>query len=96
MKLTQNEINEIKTARYSGLVDVYLSDGYVYYCNGNGEGMPWHGFSGNLASDLPYHICTVHTSGYFGEDEEWGSDFGGEDGTDDGYFDNGNNLGGWG
>ena len=57
VKMTQAEVNEIRSAANVGLVDEYLKDGYVYYLDGE-----WHGFSGNanLNIDLPYRLCPDH------------------------------------
>ena len=62
VKLTQEEVNMIKSADNVGLADVYTMDGYVYLVNGDGEGIPWHGFYGNANGgyDTPYIICPVH------------------------------------
>ena len=93
VKLTLGEVNEIKTARYSGLVDVYLGDGYVYLIGEGGEGLSWTGFNGNLDSGLPYHVCSIHSEEYWKEggfDDGWDDDFSDFDdyfGNDDGFGD---------
>ena len=64
MKLTQDEVNEIKAARYVGLTDAYSLDGYVYLITNDGQDASWHGFSGNLNSgvDSPYLVCQMHNA----------------------------------
>ncbi|MBQ3504899.1 MAG: transglycosylase domain-containing protein [Oscillospiraceae bacterium] len=85
VKLSREEVEEIKLARRYGLNEIYYQDGYVYYLDGS-----WHGFDGNLNpdSDLPYLTCTVHTKEaweeYEVEDEE---------GDDEGIVDGGEQPG---
>jgi len=64
VKLTQDEVNEIKAARYVGLTDAYSLDGYVYLITNDGQDASWHGFSGNLNSgvDSPYLVCQMHNA----------------------------------
>ena len=82
--LTQAEVNAIKSADNVGLADVYTMDGYVYLVDGNGEGIPWHGFYGNANGgyDTPYIICPVHNQDSWSQydpenpgifDEDWGT-----------------------
>ncbi len=77
VKLTQGEVQEIRSAANVGLSDAYLNPGYVYYLDG-----AWHGFNGNANHkyDEPYLICSEHNasawqdyleeSGQLGWDEE--------------------------
>ena len=76
VKLTQNEISEIRDARSAGLVDIYTTDGYVYLVDGDGEAASWRGFSGDINDgvDMPYHICSVHTEEAMGDIEIDGED----------------------
>ncbi len=57
VKMTQGEVEEIRSAASVGLQDVHLFNGYVYYTDGG-----WHGFdgTGNIGSDLPYLLCPAH------------------------------------
>ncbi len=59
VKLTAEEIAEIKSADNVGLNDVYTSNGYVYY---DGDGS-WQGFYGNLnnTAGTPYIQCPIHS-----------------------------------
>ena len=59
VKLTEEEVEEIRSALGVGLNDVYSMDGYVYYLGDGG----WHGFYGNAnnGSDSPYITCPVHS-----------------------------------
>ena len=59
VKMTQGEVQEIRSAANIGLTDTYLNDGYVYYLDG-----VWHGFKGNanLTTDLPYLLCPKHNA----------------------------------
>ena len=58
VKLTQEEVQEIRDAAGVGLNDAYLDAGGVYY---DGEG-GWYGFYGNLnnPNGTPYLECTLH------------------------------------
>ncbi len=73
VRMSAEEVAEIRAAAGTGLVEDYLSDSYVYYEDGN-----WHGFSGNanFGVEAPYVICSVHNSLAWGdretdEDEGW-------------------------
>ncbi len=98
VKLTPAEVREIKDAASSGLVDVYLDNGYVYYISESGEELGWSGFYGNLDGNEPYHTCSVHGEHSWGENEYpgyeggWPGDDGYGGGYDDDYADN--NFGG--
>ncbi|MGM9588961.1 MAG: transglycosylase domain-containing protein [Faecousia sp.] len=101
VKLTPAEVREIRDAASSGLVDVYLDNGYVYYVDENGNELQWVGFYGNLNCSEPYLSCPLHDMGYWddiydsGNDEGWnGNDeFGG--GYDDGFGNDHNGDDGW-
>ena len=62
VKMTQDEINELKNADNVGLLDIYTSDAYIYLVDGSGNGIPWHGFNGNANKNVeePYIVCPVH------------------------------------
>ena len=108
VKLTQDEIREIRDARGSGLVDSYTVDSYVYFVDENGEGLPWHGFGGNINEDvsIPYTVCSAHNARTWEEYKESAGldgDFGNggnadpwdEDETSQGGGHGGNHGGGW-
>src|SRR5699024_3677031 len=48
VRMTPEEIQEIRDAANCGLQDMYKMDGYVYYLGEEG----WHGFSGNANFDV--------------------------------------------
>lgn len=77
VRLNQDEVEQIRAAVGTGLVDGYLNDSYVYYTDGN-----WYGFSGNsnYGEEAPYLVCTEHSSSWV-EDDDFGDfgDFGGDD-----------------
>jgi len=89
VKLTRAEIDEIRQAGYSGLVDAYLNDGYVYYVGNGGDGLAWDGFRGNANSPYPYLVCPLHSEEYwggfdddFGFDDDWDERFDDDEGGD--------------
>ena len=85
VKLTRAEVDEIRQAGYSGLVEAYRNDGYVYYVDGSGEGLAWDGFYGNANSAYPYLVCPMHNEEYwgdFGDDSGFGEDWDGSFGED--------------
>lgn len=89
VRLTSEEVDEIRAAAGVGLNGAYLDDSYVYYLSDGG----WHGFNGNRqsGSDEPYLVCPIHSQdswleyegsqnvegGYDGEESngnmDWGS-----------------------
>ena len=87
VKLTRAEIDEIKTAGTSGLVDAYLNSGYVYYVDNSGEGLPWNGFHGGTGAEAPYHVCTLHTQDSWQNMEQFPGD---DTGWDDNWHDDSN------
>ena len=94
VKLTAAEVREIKDAASSGLVDVYLDDGYVYYLDGD-----WNGFYGGAGGTGPYLSCPLHDEDYF-DYPDYGDDWSEEDfggyGDDFGTGDDGDGEDGWG
>ena len=103
VKLTQEEVSEIKRAMYDGLYDIYFDDGYVYFIDESGDAAPWRGFRNTLTdNEYCYKVCSVHTqsawedfeqeNGGWGTDDGWGTE---EDwGTgNNGGFNNGNTGG---
>lgn len=89
VKLTREEIQQIKDAAGCGLVDAYLGDGYVYYVGEDGDGLGWTGFWGGLSGEAPYKTCPLHDASShpdFGGDHTEGDDFG--NGGNDGDFGN--------
>ena len=101
VRLTQNEVNEIKRAFAVGLTDPYRNDCYVYFVSAAGEPLSWYGFNGdsNYGYDAPYLMCPLHGEGYVGDefDSDWEEDpsDGGYDGGYDDDHDHGGNTGGW-
>lgn len=73
VKMTQDEVNEIRDALRVGLDGIYGNDNYVYLVDSDGDPLPWHGFNGNLNQDgdYPYYVCPIHTK------EAW-EEFGGK------------------
>ena len=81
VKLTQGEVNEIRSAANVGLSDIYLKNGYVWYLDGL-----WRGFNGsaNHRYEEPYLICPKHNastwqeylyeSGHLGWDDDYDQD----------------------
>ena len=63
VRLTEDEIEEIKRAGKHGLYASFLEDRYVYYISNGGKDMDWYGFSGkaNPKTKAPYVMCPVHT-----------------------------------
>ena len=72
VKLTSDEVSEIRSGLAVGLNDIYGNDGYVYLVDRDGDPIAWHGFQGyaNEGSDLPYLVCQLHSDGFQGEDED--------------------------
>ena len=86
VKLTEEEVEEIRSAIGVGLNDVYAMDGYVYYLGVGG----WHGFHGyaNSGSDSPYLVCPVHSQDTwmdFEGNQPSDSDLDGDGFPDDGW-----------
>ena len=86
VKLTQDEVSEIRSALAVGLQDFYGNSGYVYLVDRNGDPISWYGFDGyaNSGLDVPYLICPIHGETYDGpmdgeDDDFWGDDFFGDD-----------------
>ena len=101
VKMTQGEVQELRSAASVGLADTYLHDGYVYYLDGT-----WHGFRGtaNTNQDLPYLICPKHNAGSWHQHQlesgtgAWDEDADFGDGYEDnwsGDSDNSADNGGW-
>ena len=59
VKLTEGEIESIRSARSVGLSEAYYTDNYVYRESGGA----WHGFSGNSynPAETPYIQCPIHS-----------------------------------
>ena len=83
VRLTREEVNEIRSALAVGLVDLYGNDGYVYLVDRDGDPISWYGFDGNANSgyDAPYLMCPLHGEAYYDEfpeedpDWPWGDDY---------------------
>ena len=102
VKLTRTEVDEIKAAAGSGLVDAYLNSGYVYYVDGSGDGIGWSGFYGNGGGEAPYLMCPEHTQEFIGdpelfpgEDMGWDDPFMGDDFGNNDEFAFPDDIGGW-
>ena len=96
VKLTRDEVEEIKAADGFGLNDIYTANYYVYLVNDDGTPGSWHGFynNQNIDIDAPYILCPLHNQSYWEENqpEDWtDSDDGWGDGTDD----SSDTWGGW-
>ena len=72
VKMTPNEIAEIKQAAGSGLKAEFYNDNYVFYVDANGKNLDWKGFSGNANKNVsaPYVVCTKHTEETWREYQE--------------------------
>ena len=62
VRLTPDEINDIRAGLNVGLEGVFGSDNYVYYVDSYGNPMVWTGFSGyaNNTTGTPYLTCPLH------------------------------------
>lgn len=62
VKLTPDEVNDIRAGLRVGLEDIYGSDSYVYYVDSYGNPLVWTGFSGyaNNTAGTPYLTCPLH------------------------------------
>lgn len=62
VKLTPDEVNDIRAGLRVGLEDIYGSDSYVYYVDNYGNPLVWTGFSGyaNNMAGTPYLTCPLH------------------------------------
>ena len=63
VKLTADEIEDIRMASKHGLNSAYTDDRYVYFVGSNGSDKDWHGFDGKANADVkaPYIVCPLHT-----------------------------------
>lgn len=107
VKMTPEEVEEIRKAMNVGLVDSYYNDSYVYLVDENGNPLPWHGFHNdrNLDLSVPYLPCPLHTQASWLEFEngyqpdngypDGGYEDGYEGGYDDGYNDGYDNTPQW-
>ena len=81
VKLSEDEVQEIRDAASVGLNDAYLNAGGVYYTGGEG----WRGFHNEYdnPNGTPYLECQLHGSGMWQEEGIDDSDFGtGDEGFD--------------
>ncbi len=62
VRMTLNEVDEIRSAMNAGLLATYYDDSYVYLVDGSGNPQPWHGFRGDANGDFeePYIVCPLH------------------------------------
>ncbi len=63
LKLTQDEVDDIRKASDIGLYTSYYEDYYVYYVTDNGTPLAWYGFEGkaNKGKKSAYVTCPMHT-----------------------------------
>ncbi len=63
VKLTQKEMNEIKSAKPYNLESVYYKDNYVYLIKDDGKDGTYKGFSNSINAKVnaPYMVCPTHT-----------------------------------
>ena len=63
VKFTQQEVDNIKKARKSGLQEAYADENAVYLVDKKGNDVSFHGFNGNANKNVnaPYIVCPVHT-----------------------------------
>lgn len=63
VRMTPDEVEEIRKAIGHGLVESFYNDSYVYFVDNAGNPLPWHGFRNdrNFDTDVPYMLCPVHT-----------------------------------
>ena len=63
VRMTPEEVEEIRAAMNAGLQDIYSMDSYVYFVDSEGTPISWNGFRGNANADndTPYLLCPVHT-----------------------------------
>ena len=62
VKLTPDEVAEIRAAIGNGLKEEYYSDSYVYAVDASGNPIAWHGFRNDYPdNDAPYLVCQLHT-----------------------------------
>ena len=63
VKLTQKEMNEIKSAMHANLQAMFYQDNYVYFVKDDGSNGSYKGFTGkaNAKVDAPYLVCPTHT-----------------------------------
>jgi len=104
--LNQAEVSELKDADNLGLNDSHTYDGYVYFVDGSGQGVSWHGFYGtaNNGVDQPYVVCPVHNQEAYEQlQQSQNGGIGGDSNNSDGNNDwvsggevTGGNDGGWG
>ena len=89
VRMTLDEVDEIRAAMNSGLNSAYYDDSYVYLVDASGNPQPWHGFRGTANGDFdePYIVCPLHNQQTWEEyqqttepteDENWSGDPGEE------------------
>ena len=67
VRLTAEEIQEIRDAAKVGLNDAYLNAGGIYYLGADA----WHGFYNEYGSnDKPYLECPIHSAGSWKDYED--------------------------
>ena len=63
VRLTQSEVESIRSGLRVGLDGVYGNDNYVYFVDNYGNPLAWSGFNGfaNNLTMSPYLTCPLHT-----------------------------------
>ena len=86
VKMTPEEVDEIRQAMGKGLLEAFYNDSYVYFVDNDGNPIPWHGFNNdrNLDLSVPYLPCPYHTQEAW---ENFGGGYGDEGYGDEGYGD---------
>lgn len=66
LKMTLEEMDELRAAKDYNLRDWFLEDDYVYLVDENGQPGHYEGFYGqaNRGVDAPYLMCPIHGNGY--------------------------------
>lgn len=92
LKLTEEEVEEIRKAVGNGLTEQYAQDKYIYLVDKDGNDLIFKGLKNNLnqGQDAPYQICKIHTK------ELWEKFMGSQDPDDGGEDDDDSGNGGGG
>lgn len=63
VKMTQDGVNELKSASEFGLYKSHLSDNYIWLVDANGKDKNFKGIFGDVNEDCsePYLVCNLHT-----------------------------------
>ena len=63
VKMTVDEMNQLKSARKFGVYSSHLVDNYIWLVDKNGRDKDFTGFNGdvNVGKHEPYLVCSIHT-----------------------------------